>query len=118
MPKSASDTNFASRGKASTDGGVWSPNTDVYETTDHLVIKVELAGINKEDLDLTVAENRMTVSGFRHDEKRAAKSVFRVMEIDHGPFLTAIDLPEGYDTDAAKASYQDGFLRIEVPTLK
>lgn len=117
MSKSASNTTFSSRGAAN-DGGVWSPNTDVYETEDRIVIKVELAGINKEDLVLTVEGNQMTVSGFRHDEKRGANSMFRVMEIDHGPFLTTIDLPDGYDTDSARASYQDGFLRIEVPVRK
>jgi len=93
----------------------WVPNTDVYVTEDSLVIKVELAGMRKEDLELTVESNRLTITGHRPDGCRAPKCKFLVMEIDYGSFQSVIELPPGYDLSQAKAAYQNGFLRIDVP---
>lgn len=93
----------------------WVPNTDVYVAEDMLVIKVELAGMRKEDLELTVDGNRLTITGHRPDGCRAPKCKFLVMEIDYGSFQSVIELPTGYDLGRAKAAYQNGFLRIDVP---
>jgi HSP20 family protein len=93
----------------------WVPNTDVYVTDDLLVIKVELAGMRKEDLELTVEGNRLTITGHRPDGCRAPKCKFLVMEINYGSFQSVIELPPGYDLGQAKAAYQNGFLRIDVP---
>lgn len=93
----------------------WVPNTDVYVTEEMLVIKVELAGMRKEDLELTVDGNRLTITGHRPDGCRAPKCKFLVMEIDYGSFQSVIELPPGYDLNHAKAAYQNGFLRIDVP---
>lgn len=97
-------------------GGVmWTPNTDVYLTDTGLVIKVELAGMRKEDLELTVEGSQLRVSGHRRDGCRASQCSFVVMEINYGPFECAIELPPGYDPSASKAVYQNGFLRVDVP---
>jgi HSP20 family protein len=93
----------------------WVPNTDVYVTEDTLVIKVELAGMRKEDLELTVEGNQLTINGHRPDGCRAPKCKFLVMEINYGSFQSVIELPPGYDLGHAKAAYQNGFLRIDVP---
>jgi HSP20 family protein len=93
----------------------WVPNTDVYVTEQLLVIKVELAGMRKEDLELTVEGSRLTITGHRPDGCRAPKCKFLVMEINYGSFQSVIELPPGYDLSQAKAAYQNGFLRIDVP---
>ena len=93
----------------------WVPNTDVYATDGGLVVKVELAGMRKEDLELTIEGNHLKISGHRPDGCRAPKCRFLVMEISYGAFETVIELPAGYDLDRAKAAYQNGFLRIDVP---
>ncbi len=93
----------------------WVPNTDVYVADDSLIIKVELAGMRKEDLELTVEGNRLTITGHRPDGCRAPKCKFLVMEISYGSFQSIIELPPGYDLGQARASYQNGFLRVEVP---
>ncbi len=93
----------------------WVPNTDVYVTEEMLVIKVELAGMRKEDLELTVEGNQLTITGHRPDGCRAPKCKFLVMEIKYGSFQCVIELPPGYDLSLAKAAYQNGFLRIDVP---
>ena len=93
----------------------WVPNTDVYVTETHLVVKVELAGMRREDLDLTIDGNRLMISGQRPDGGRGNKCTFLVMEINYGPFECVIEIPSGYDLSQAKAAYQNGFLRVEVP---
>jgi len=93
----------------------WIPNTDVYVTEGTLVIKVELAGMRREDLELTVEGNRLMISGQRPDGSRSTKCKFLVMEINYGPFECVIEIPPGYELSEAKAAYQNGFLRIDVP---
>ncbi|MDB6053380.1 MAG: small heat shock protein [Verrucomicrobiales bacterium] len=95
----------------------WAPNTDVYVTETGLVIKVELAGMKREDLELSIENSSLKISGQREDGCRTTKCKFLVMEINYGSFETVIDLPSGYDLSQAKASYQNGFLRVDVPVL-
>ena len=93
----------------------WVPKTDVYEADGGIVVNVELAGIRREDLQLMVEENRLRIRGERPDQCRDGKCRFLIMEIDYGPFECEVDLPSGFDLSAAKAVYQNGFLRIDVP---
>jgi len=118
MCKVSSSVHFAKRslsvaGKEAN----WVPNTDVYSTEMGLVIKVELAGMRREDLELTIEGNRLRISGQRPDECRPPKCKFLIMEINYGSFESIIELPAGYDLAQAKATYQNGFLRIDVPVL-
>jgi len=119
MCKVSSSVHFVTRSAA---GGqdvsakaYWVPNTDVYETDNGLVVKVELAGMRSEHLEITVEGHRMRISGNRPDGCRAAKASFLVMEINYGPFESLLELPEAYDLSQAKAAYLNGFLRIDVP---
>jgi HSP20 family protein len=93
----------------------WVPNTDVYATDNGLVIKVELAGMRSEHLEIVVEGNRLRIAGNRPDGCRAAKCSFLVMEINYGPFESLLEVPPGYDLSQAKAAYLNGFLRIDVP---
>lgn len=93
----------------------WVPNTDVYVTDGAIIIKVELAGMQRENLELTIDGPRLRISGQRPDGCRPPQCKFLVMEINYGAFESVIEVPEGYDLTRAKASYQNGFLRIDVP---
>jgi HSP20 family protein len=122
MYKTSSSLNFAKHsavveGRAA-DEAHWVPNTDVYITDAGLVIKVELSGMKREDLELTVDGNRLRICGHRPDGCRVGKCTFLVMEINYGPFESVIELPPGYDLNQAKAAYQNGFLRVDVPANK
>jgi HSP20 family protein len=113
----SSTTHFVKRpqGISASNEPVWVPNTDVYVTENGLVVKVELAGMKKEHLELHTEGNRLKICGHRPDGCRAPKCKFLVMEINYGEFESVIELPPGYDLSAAKAAYQNGFLRIDVP---
>src|SRR5512147_2658871 len=93
----------------------WVPNTDMYTTDSGLVIKVELAGMRSDNLEITVEGNRLRICGNRPDGCRAPKCTFLVMEINYGPFESVLELPPRYDLSLAKAAYLNGFLRIDVP---
>jgi HSP20 family protein len=119
MCKVSSSVHFITRSVGSVREGSpkahWVPNTDVYVTDNGLVIKVELAGMRSEHLEITVEGNRLRISGNRPDGCRAAKCSFLVMEINYGPFESVLEIPPGYDLGQAKAAYLNGFLRIDVP---
>ena len=119
MCKVSSSVHFLTRsatgGRDGAAKATWVPNTDVYATESGLVIKVELAGMRSEHLEITVEGNRLRISGTRPDGCRAGKCSFLVMEINYGPFESVLELPSGYDLGQAKAAYLNGFLRIDVP---
>jgi len=118
MCKVSSTVHFVTRSAGGREGSAkatWVPNTDVYATDNGLVIKVELAGMRSEHLEITVEGNRLRISGNRPDGCRAPKCSFLVMEINYGPFESVLELPPGYDLSQARAAYLNGFLRIDVP---
>jgi HSP20 family protein len=118
MCKVSSSVHFVTRSLGSREGTAkaqWVPNTDVYSTDNGLVIKVELAGMRSENLEITVEGQRLRICGSRPDGCRAPKCSFLVMEISYGPFESVLELPSGYDLSQAKATYVNGFLRIDVP---
>ena len=120
MSKAGSALDFMRRSQVvgvreSSHEGHWAPNTDVYLTAEGIVVRVELAGMRREDLELTIENQRLRISGLRSDQCRTGKCNYLIMEIDYGPFETFLELPAGYDLTQARASYQNGFLRIDVP---
>ena len=121
MCKVSSTVHFVTRSAGGREGSArahWVPNTDVYATDNGLVIKVELAGMRSDNLEITIEGNRLRVSGNRPDGCRAPKCSFLVMEINYGPFETMLELPQGYDLGQAKAAYLNGFLHIDVPVAQ
>ena len=119
MCKVSSSMHFRTLSVGGVRGGAarasWVPNTDVYATDNGLVIKVELAGMRSDHLEITVEGNRLRICGDRPDGCRAAKCNFLVMEINYGAFESLLEVPPGYDLSQAKAAYLNGFLRIDVP---
>ena len=86
----------------------WSPNTDIYVTDDGLVVKVELAGMRREDLELTVEGRLLKISGQRPDGCRTAKCTFLAMDINYGAFERVIELVglEDEDRQAARQRWK------------
>jgi len=116
MCKVSTSVHFAQRAAVVDESRAhWVPNTDVYTTDEGLVIKVELAGMQSDNLQITVEGRKLCIAGVRPDGCRAAKFNFLAMEINYGPFENVLEIPSGYELSQAKASYLNGFLRIDVP---
>lgn len=94
----------------------WRPPTDVYETDDHLIIRVEIAGMTENDFTINIDHNSLVISGIRPDsgERRA----YHQMEIPFGEFVVEVELHVPIDIDRGVAEYQDGFLIIHLPKLQ
>jgi HSP20 family protein len=92
---------------------VWRPATDVFETEESIVVRVEIAGVREEDFSILLKGNQLTVRGNRPDvlERRA----YYQLEISFGDFLTEVDLPGPVLSDQVTAEYIDGFLRLVFP---
>lgn len=92
---------------------IWRPPTDVFETEDALVIRIEIAGMQEEDFTILLDGRYLSVRGMRSDipERRA----YHQMEIRFGEFASEIELPFDIDSERIEAIYQAGFLRITLP---
>jgi HSP20 family protein len=95
---------------------VWQPPTDVYETEDHVVVKVEIAGMQAGDFDISLNARRLTIGGVRHDP--SAKLGYQQMEIQYGAFETHVHVPKPVEEDGIEATYKDGFLVVRLPKSK
>jgi HSP20 family protein len=94
----------------------WCPPTDVYETDECVIVKVEIAGMQEENFAISLDAKTLAISGVRHDP--AAKLAFQQMEIPYGHFETHVHLPRAIDEERIEATYQNGFLNVRLPKSK
>jgi HSP20 family protein len=92
---------------------VWGPPTDIYETEENFIVRIEIAGMRDEDFEIAVESNMLMISGNRPDlnERRA----YHQMEIRFGKFEVAVEIPVPVEIERAAAEYKDGFLMIQLP---
>jgi HSP20 family protein len=106
----------------------WTPNVNLYETPVSYFVCVDLAGVDKEKIDVEVADQGLTLKGSRlvptpelpeaaGTEGESAQKRVRVhlMEIDHGTFTRVVELPPDANRDGITANYRQGMLWIEIP---
>jgi len=93
------------------------PPTDIYETADEIVVRMELAGMNPANIDLSVDESAgwLTVRGRRDDPAASEERRYYKVEIECGPFKRVIQVPRPVASEAATASYDEGFLTVRLP---
>lgn len=96
--------------------GVWDPPTDVYETEESYVVRMEIAGMREENFEISIQQDTLYIVGYRPDFP--ARRAYHQMEIRSGKFTSAITLPGPVDADRAIAEYHDGFLTITLPKEK
>lgn len=93
---------------------VWSPAVDVLETDDSLVLRAELPGLKREDVQITLESNTLTLKGERRFERKEDESFLRI-ETTYGAFSRSFTLPSNIRGDETRASFQDGILEIRIP---
>ena len=108
----ASDAQFA---PCRAECAAWRPPIDIFERLDGIVIVVELPGVDKEHINVSVEQGILSITGFRR--KYIPKNTQRVhqMEIPDGPFERLIQLPERLDADHIEAEYREDSLTIQIP---
>jgi HSP20 family protein len=91
------------------------PAVDVYEESDEVVVKAELPGLSKEDIDVTLTDSTLTLKGERKKEEEVKEKNFYRSERSRGSFVRSIELPSEVKTDQTKASFKNGILEIRLP---
>lgn len=91
---------------------MWHPPTDAYETETQFVIRMDVAGVRREDLNVQLAEGFVRIRGIRRDSVPPGKKHFYKMEITMGPFERKVPLPRNIALSDVEASYRDGILEI------
>lgn len=95
----------------------WSPHIDVFETKTEYVVRVDIAGVNKEEIRVTMSGNILKISGRRIDTWPGERIHYYQMEINYGYFEREIELPNSVDGKQVKATYERGFLEIVLPKV-
>jgi HSP20 family protein len=95
--------------------GGWMPTTDVVETTDAIILKAELPGMNEKDIKIEVENGMLTMQGERNMEEKTEEKDYRRIERSYGKFLRTFTLPTNVKVDDIKASYHDGLLEVTIP---
>lgn len=102
-------------GDATTPAGAWGPALDVEETQDEFTLHIELPGVAPDDVEVSLEENVLTITGERRFYDGREADDFRRVERRFGRFHRAIRLPERVDSDKVDATYDNGLLLIRVP---
>ena len=93
----------------------WTPAFDVSETEHELIVKAEVPGMDKEDINITVSDGILTVKGERKQEKKEETEHFHCVETHYGMFSRTLRLPAEVEADKVDATYKDGVLNITLP---
>jgi HSP20 family protein len=92
-----------------------SPSVDIFEEGDDVVVKAELPGMKKEDIEVKLTDNTITISGEKKKEEKVEKKDYYRLERSYGSFCRAFSLPAEVQTDKAKAQFKDGILEVRIP---
>ena len=91
----------------------WAPSIDVLQKDGDLVVRVELPGVKPEDVEITVHDRVLTISGERRvEQEEEERTGYYVREVRHGSFRRSMTLPEGVEEKSIRAHYQNGILEV------
>lgn len=94
---------------------VWAPRVDVIDREDSILIRVDVAGIDPADIDLTLEDHTLTIAGSRSLDETTEESGYHRREIFPGEFKRTLLLPEGLNADEISAEANNGLLEVVVP---
>lgn len=97
---------------------IWTPKIEVLESNGDFVVRAELPGLKKEDIDIEISDNSIALSGERREEKKDEGEGYFRTERSYGSFYRSIPLPEGASTENAKATFENGVLEVKVAVPK
>ena len=95
--------------------GSWMPALDVFETQDKLVAKMDLPGVDPKEVEVSVEDSTLTVSGTREFTQETDEQNYHRVERRYGQFSRSITLPQTVDAEKVEASFDKGVLTIDIP---
>ena len=95
----------------------WRPPMDITETPEEIIIVAELAGVDKDDLDVEISSKAVRIQGNRFARHCSHNATYRLAEIQYGKFERIIFLPAPIDPEVVSAAYQNGLLEIRLAKL-
>lgn len=108
-------TDFFFKGERSVLTHGWTPKVDVFEENDHIIMKAELPGVEKDKIAIDVDGRVLTIKGERSSDNETKEDGYTIRECVHGKFERAFTLPTETDTERITAEYKDGVLRLNIP---
>ena len=103
------------RGSSEFARGAWNPNVDIYEDKERLIVEAELPGMNREDFEVSVENNVLTLKGERKFEKKTEGDNYHRVERSYGSFTRQFTLPQTITAEGATADFENGVLRVALP---
>ncbi len=91
------------------------PSVDIFEDANNVVVKAEIPGIKKEDIDVRLTDDVITISGEKKKEDKVEKKDYCRLERSYGSFKRSFRLPKEVQADKAEAKFEDGILEISIP---
>jgi HSP20 family protein len=98
--------------------GAWSPRLEIKDADGRFLVRAELPGMSKQDIDVQVTNDMLTIRGERKQDKEERREGYHYNECSYGSFFRAIPLPEGVDSSRATAEYRNGMLEVSMPSPK
>jgi HSP20 family protein len=96
----------------------WRPLADIHESAEMMTVKIELAGMREEDIEVTLYEDALVVSGIRNDDHVHGENLYyHEAQIRYGAFRVEVFIPSPIDREEVKARYENGFLWVDLPKL-
>ena len=95
--------------------GSWNPSVDIFEDKENLVLEAELPGMKREDFELSIENNVLTLRGERKFEKKTEGDNYHRIERGYGSFTRSFTLPQTVTAEGAKAEFDNGILRVLLP---
>jgi len=92
----------------------WEPNTDIMESDEAVIIRCEVAGVQKDDICIKLAQGKLIIMGVRDDRRPARRVDYHRLEINYGHFAKIINIPESIEHNEINARLQDGLLDIYI----
>lgn len=107
LPRSVAQEDLASGG--------WSPSVDIYESENEIILEAELPGMNRDDFEVSIENNVITLKGKREFQKRDEGDNYHRVERSYGAFTRSFSLPRTVSAENTTAEYRNGVLRVSLP---
>jgi HSP20 family protein len=101
--------------KPRAENALWSPQIEMFERDGKLMVRADLPGLKKDNIQIEISDDALTIQGERREEQEENREGFYRSERSYGSFFRRIPLPEGVNADNAQATFNDGVLEITLP---